>query len=129
MSSTTPEAGVRVLEPAVRTARGTGRYSADDLVRLRRIKDLLDAGLNLAGIAMVLGLESDNAQLQAEKREHQWLSSGPIRQQTSPAKRKSKNASGRRASLASSGWRHLIRAGRLIAVTAPRSLAAISGWF
>jgi len=69
-----------LLEPD-RTDKGTRRYSAEDLVRLRRIKDLLDAGLNLAGIAMVLGLESDNAQLkaearlQAEKEEHRWLSS------------------------------------------------------
>ena len=45
-----------LLEPA-RTDGGTRRYSADDLDRLRRIGDLLDAGLNLAGIGMVLDLE------------------------------------------------------------------------
>ena len=49
-----------------RTAGGTRRYSADDLVRLRRIGDLLGAGLNLAGIDMVLDLEAQNAAL----REH-----------------------------------------------------------
>ena len=54
-----------LLEPA-RTDKGTRRYSADDLTRLRRIKDLLDAGLNLAGIAMVLGLEIDNERLREE---------------------------------------------------------------
>jgi DNA-binding transcriptional MerR regulator len=48
-----------------RTAGGTRRYSADDLQRLRRIGDLLDAGLNLAGIDMVLGLEAENAALRA----------------------------------------------------------------
>jgi MerR family transcriptional regulator/heat shock protein HspR len=49
-----------------RTEGGTRRYSADDLDRLRRIGDLLDAGLNLAGISMVLDLESQNSQLRAE---------------------------------------------------------------
>ena len=49
-----------LLEPE-RTDGGTRRYSADDLERLRRIGDLLDAGLNLAGIGMVLDLETQNA--------------------------------------------------------------------
>jgi MerR family transcriptional regulator, heat shock protein HspR len=55
-----------LLEPD-RTDGGTRRYSAEDLDRLRRIGDLLDAGLNLAGIGMVLGLESENDQLRAER--------------------------------------------------------------
>lgn len=46
-----------------RTPAGTRRYSEDDLDRLRRIGELLDAGLNLAGIAMVLDLEDDNTRL------------------------------------------------------------------
>ncbi len=54
-----------LLEPD-RTGGGTRRYSADDLDRLRRIGDLLDAGLNLAGIAMVLPLQDENARLRAE---------------------------------------------------------------
>ena len=54
-----------LLEPT-RTAGGTRRYSARDLDRLRRIGDLLGEGLNLAGIAMVLALESENARLRAE---------------------------------------------------------------
>jgi MerR family transcriptional regulator/heat shock protein HspR len=61
-----------LLEPD-RTDGGTRRYSAEDLDRLRRIGDLLDAGLNLAGIGMVLGLESENDQLRAEREEHGWL--------------------------------------------------------
>lgn len=53
-----------LLEPD-RTEGGTRRYSADDLDRLRRIGDLLDAGLNLAGIGMVLDLEAQNDLLRA----------------------------------------------------------------
>ena len=54
-----------LLDPA-RTEGGTRRYSHDDLDRLRRISELLTAGLNLAGVAMVLDLESQNASLAAE---------------------------------------------------------------
>jgi len=46
-----------LLEPE-RTDGGTRRYSADDLDRLRRIGHLLEAGLNLAGIGLVLDLEA-----------------------------------------------------------------------
>src|SRR4249920_2054210 len=53
-----------LLEPE-RTDGGTRRYSADDLDRLRRIADLLEAGLNLAGIGMVLNLEAENTELRA----------------------------------------------------------------
>ena len=63
-----------LLDPA-RTAGGTRRYSQDDLDRIRRIGELLGEGLNLAGVAAVLGLESDvlglesdNARLRAENR-------------------------------------------------------------
>ena len=42
-----------LLEPS-RTSGGTRLYSQDDIDRLRRIDALLRAGLNLAGIAMVL---------------------------------------------------------------------------
>lgn len=54
-----------LLIPA-RTPGGTRRYSADDLDRLRRVGDLLDAGLNLAGVAMVMDLQDENQQLRAE---------------------------------------------------------------
>jgi MerR family transcriptional regulator/heat shock protein HspR len=72
-----------LLQPA-RTDGGTRRYSAHDLDRIRRIGDLLDAGLNLAGIGMVLDLENQNAQLRAEKEEQPWLRTAPIRHRKSP---------------------------------------------
>lgn len=46
-----------------RTAGGTRLYSADDVVRLERIRDLLAEGLNLAGIARVLDLEDEVGRL------------------------------------------------------------------
>ncbi len=46
-----------------RSDGGTRRYSANDLARLRRISELVDAGVNLAGIARILSLEDDNASL------------------------------------------------------------------
>lgn len=49
-----------------RTAGGTRQYSQEDLVVLRRISELLDEGLNLAGVAKVLELEAANARLRAE---------------------------------------------------------------
>ncbi len=62
-----------LLHPA-RTEGGTRRYSDADLHRLQRITDLIDAGVNLAGIAQILHLqttntqlETDNAQLRATK--------------------------------------------------------------
>ena len=51
-----------LLTPA-RSEGGTRRYSADDLARLRRISALVDAGINLAGIARILELEDDNTTL------------------------------------------------------------------
>ena len=46
-----------------RTSGGTRLYSAEDIERLHRIRDLLAAGLNLAGIAAVLELEEENQRL------------------------------------------------------------------
>ncbi len=59
-----------LLEPE-RTDGGTRRYSANDLDRLRRIGDLLEAGLNLAGIAMVMDLQDENDHLRAENEAQQ----------------------------------------------------------
>ncbi|WP_423183390.1 MerR family transcriptional regulator [Arthrobacter sp. NyZ413] len=56
-----------LLEPG-RTLGGTRQYSEDDLVTLRRIGELLDLGLNLAGIRIVLVLEADNRRLEGELR-------------------------------------------------------------
>ncbi len=49
-----------------RTAGGTRLYSAEDIDRLHRIRELLADGLNLAGIAEVLRLEERVRVLQAE---------------------------------------------------------------
>ena len=49
-----------------RTEGGTRLYSENDLARLVRIGELLAGGLNLAGVAMVLDLEADNARLRDE---------------------------------------------------------------
>jgi MerR family transcriptional regulator, heat shock protein HspR len=51
-----------LVEPQ-RTDGGTRLYSDHDLSRLTRISELLDDGLNLAGIAMVLRLEQENSLL------------------------------------------------------------------
>jgi len=51
-----------LLAPA-RTDGGTRRYSNADLARLQRITALIDAGVNLAGIAQILPLQITNTQL------------------------------------------------------------------
>ncbi|WP_243056615.1 MerR family transcriptional regulator [Nocardioides sp. SR21] len=56
-----------LLEPD-RTSGGTRLYSADDIDRLHRIRELLADGLNLAGIAHVLALEERVRSLEAEVR-------------------------------------------------------------
>lgn len=59
----------RGLVDPTRTPGGTRLYSEQDVERLRRITELLTAGLNLSGIEMVLALEADNAQLRADLEE------------------------------------------------------------
>ncbi|MGB3473874.1 MAG: helix-turn-helix transcriptional regulator [Mycobacterium sp.] len=54
-----------LLTPA-RTAGGTRRYSDDDLARLRRITELVEIGINVAGIGQILGLEARNARLESD---------------------------------------------------------------
>jgi DNA-binding transcriptional MerR regulator len=56
-----------LLTPS-RSDGGTRRYSADDLARLQRVSALVDAGINLAGIARILDLEDDNADLRSTNR-------------------------------------------------------------
>ena len=51
-----------LVEPS-RTDGGSRLYSERDLARLTRILELLEGGLNLAGIAMVLELETENDSL------------------------------------------------------------------
>ncbi|GAA1166496.1 hypothetical protein GCM10009584_04340 [Ornithinimicrobium humiphilum] len=51
-----------LLEPD-RTPGGTRRYSTNDLERLREIAGLLDAGVNIAGVARILALQDENRRL------------------------------------------------------------------
>jgi DNA-binding transcriptional MerR regulator len=51
-----------LLDPA-RTGGGTRRYSGHDIDRINRITGLLEDGLNLAGVAHVLELESEISHL------------------------------------------------------------------
>lgn len=54
-----------LIAPA-RTEGGSRRYSEDDLFQLRRITELLAAGVNLAGIAQIFDLQTRNTQLESE---------------------------------------------------------------
>src|SRR3954462_15464735 len=54
-----------LLDPA-RTGGGSRRYSDDDIEHLRRIQELTNAGLNLAGVKRVLELEAALVQVQLE---------------------------------------------------------------
>ncbi len=54
-----------MLHPA-RTDGGTRRYSNADLHRLQRITDLIGTGVNLAGIAQILHLQTTNTQLETD---------------------------------------------------------------
>ncbi|ART71639.1 MerR family transcriptional regulator [Mycobacterium dioxanotrophicus] len=54
-----------LLSPA-RTAGGTRRYSDDDIEQLRRITELVEQGVNLAGIMQILDLQDKNSQLESD---------------------------------------------------------------
>jgi MerR family transcriptional regulator/heat shock protein HspR len=54
-----------LLEPA-RTSGGSRRYSEADIGLLRRIQELTDEGLNLAGVKRVLELEARLTALETE---------------------------------------------------------------
>ena len=56
---------VGLLRPA-RTQGGNRRYSQADIVRLHRIAQLVDSGMNLEGIRHVLELENEIAELRKE---------------------------------------------------------------
>lgn len=64
-----------LLNPS-RTDGGTRRYSADDLERLRRIADLVESGVNIAGIARILEVEDRNAALRTDNDELRAANSG-----------------------------------------------------
>ncbi len=57
-----------LVEPD-RTPGGTRLYSDEDLDRLAHIRDLLGEGLNLAGIARVIALESEVDRLRLVNRQ------------------------------------------------------------
>ena len=54
-----------LVDPA-RTAGGSRRYSDADISQLRRIQELTNEGLNLAGVQKVLELEAELAEVRAE---------------------------------------------------------------
>jgi MerR family transcriptional regulator/heat shock protein HspR len=54
-----------LVEPA-RTQGGSRRYSEADIELLRRIQELTDQGLNLAGVQRVLELEAEILRLRRE---------------------------------------------------------------
>jgi MerR family transcriptional regulator/heat shock protein HspR len=54
-----------LVDPA-RTAGGSRRYSDADIALLRRIQELTNDGLNLAGVQRVLELEAQVARLEVE---------------------------------------------------------------
>ncbi len=54
-----------LVEPG-RTSGGSRRYSEADIALLRRIQDLTNEGLNLAGVKKVLQLEHELDQTRAE---------------------------------------------------------------
>ncbi len=57
-----------LLDPA-RTGGGSRRYSERDIARLRRIHELTEAGLNLAGVKAVMELEAEVARLRTQLNE------------------------------------------------------------
>lgn len=56
-----------LLDPA-RTGGGSRRYSDRDIEQLRRIHELTQAGLNLAGVKAVMELEDEVGRLRRELR-------------------------------------------------------------
>ena len=66
-----------LVEPA-RTPGGSRRYSDVDIALLRRIQELTNEGLKLAGVKRVLDLEHRVLQLEAEMRELQAAASATL---------------------------------------------------
>ncbi len=50
-----------------RTEGNTRRYSADDIARLRKIQELTQEGINLAGVIRVMELEGELAAVRRER--------------------------------------------------------------
>jgi MerR family transcriptional regulator, heat shock protein HspR len=92
-----------LLTPS-RSDGGTRRYSDDDLERLQRITELVDQGVNLAGIAQILDLETRNTQLQCDYTELELVNAklkadrkpAPAHRATPPMERRGSDHDGRR---------------------------------
>ena len=57
-----------LVDPA-RTGGGSRRYSDDDIAQLRRIQQLTNDGLNLAGVQKVMALEAELVELRRQLEE------------------------------------------------------------
>src|SRR6478736_9843757 len=66
-----------LVDPA-RTGGGSRRYSDADIQLLRRIQELTNEGLNLAGVKRVLELEAEVARVQRELAEAKAQASAAI---------------------------------------------------
>ncbi|TSI12647.1 MerR family transcriptional regulator [Brevibacterium aurantiacum] len=61
----------RGLVAPSRTNGGTRRYNRGDIARLRRVRELVDMGANLASIGIILDLQDENDSLRYELRRTQ----------------------------------------------------------
>ena len=70
-----------LVDPA-RTGGGSRRYSEDDIDRLRRIQDLTNDGLNLAGVKRVIALEDELVRLRVELSEAREAGRAAVAEET-----------------------------------------------
>ena len=68
-----------LLDPA-RTQGGSRRYSEKDLSMLRRIQELTDEGINLAGVKKILRLEAELAQARIQLSQEQHAARTKVEQ-------------------------------------------------
>ena len=61
----------RGLVTPARSEGGTRRFSRADIARLRRVRELVDVGANLASIGIILDLQDENTSLRYELRRMQ----------------------------------------------------------
>ena len=61
----------RGLVTPTRSEGGTRRFSRADIARLRRVRELVDVGANLASIGIILDLQDENTSLRYESRRMQ----------------------------------------------------------
>ena len=68
-----------LLDPA-RTQGGSRRYSERDLSMLRRIQELTEEGINLAGVKKILRLEAELAQARTQLSQEQHAARTKVEQ-------------------------------------------------